>query len=127
MPILGARWLCGDALIHPSGEIIRLICDFNSLCSLGRSSFNIRVCLGATVTASLRPASAGYTGHRVRSRPPRHSVTTVVEFPINRPRRVPILWQTSGDSTLRLLSQPTWNDARGGILAYVLGLSYEVR
>ena len=41
-------------------------------------------------------------------------MTTVVKSPNeNTPRRVPILWQASGDSTLRLPSQPAWNDARG--------------
>jgi len=70
------------------------------------------------VTASLLPASACHTGHRVQSRPPRHSMTTVVKSPTeNTPHRVTILWQALGDSTLRLRSQPAWNDARGGILA----------
>ena len=47
------------------------------------------------------------------------------------PRRVPILWNALGDSTLhsrsllrlRVLSQPAWNDARGEILAQVLALT----
>ena len=39
-----------------------------------------------------------------------------VQSPIERPpRRVPILWQASGDSSLRLPSQPGWNDARGEV------------
>ena len=32
-PISAARWLCGGALIRPSTKIVRLIGDFNSLCS----------------------------------------------------------------------------------------------
>ena len=32
-PIYAARWLFGGVLIRPNGEIIRSICDFNSLCS----------------------------------------------------------------------------------------------
>jgi hypothetical protein len=58
--------LCRDVLICPSAKIVQSIFDFNSLCSFGRSNFNIHECLRTTVTASLLPASAGYTGHRVR-------------------------------------------------------------
>ena len=48
-------------------------------------------------------------------------MTTVVKSNNeNTPRRVRILWQASGDSTLRLPSQPAWNDARGEVLAQVL-------
>ena len=48
---------------------------------------------------------------------PRHSMTTVVEFPIERtPRRIPMQWHASRDSTLRLPSQPAWNDAGVGAL-----------
>ena len=37
------------------------------------------------------------------------------------PRRVPILWQSSGDSTLRLPAQSAWNDARGRVFGVGTG------
>ena len=37
------------------------------------------------------------------------------------PRRVRILWQSSGDSTLRLPAQPAWNDARGRVFGVGIG------
>lgn len=65
---------------------------------------------------SLLSASV-FPEYQVRSRSLSTSFyTTVVEFPIERtPRRIPMQWHASRDSTLRLPSQPAWNDARGGV------------
>ncbi len=105
-PIQAVRWLRGDALIRPSTKIMQSIGDFNLLCNFGGRNFKSPVCLSVTVVAVVCAISLtdGAQGTRqVRS----HAI----------PRRVPILWHASGDSTRRLLSQPDWNDARGEILA----------
>ena len=88
----------GDALIRPSAKIVQSIGEFNLLCSFGGSNFKSPVCFGATATTVV--IFRERIVHRVRN-----GCAT--------PRGVSILWQSLGDSTLRLLSQPTWNDVVG--------------
>ncbi len=85
-------------MIRQSAKIVRSIGDFNSLCNFGESNFNTPICAGALVTAVV--IFRYRMLHRVRN-----GYAT--------PRGVPILWQAEGDSTLRLLSQPAWNDVVG--------------
>jgi hypothetical protein len=62
-PIYAACWLFGGALIRPSAKIVRLIGDFNALCSLGGSDFNVHVCvLVRSWLQSLRSACVCHTG-----------------------------------------------------------------
>jgi hypothetical protein len=56
------------------------------------------MCFGATVTAVVIF---------------RYRMVHSVQNGCATPRRVPILWQASGDSTLRLLLLPAWNDVVG--------------
>jgi hypothetical protein len=80
-------------LIRSSTEIVRSIGDFNSLCSFGGGNVKSPMCFGATVTA-----------------------VVIFRYPTASLGRFHAA-QTQPAASLRLLSQPTWNDARGAGLA----------